>query len=123
MNGLTDMAKSDEEAEKDRSPLMMSENKYPYGLRISLSQDDLEKLGVDHGDFEIGDVFPLDILAKVVSKSANETEGGEENCCVSLQITHIGAEEQEEELDEEEEAEEDDDEPPLERHGYLRYEK
>ena len=119
MNGMTDMAKSEEDVAKDSSPLMMSENKYPYGLRISLSQDDLEKLGVDHADFEIGDVFPLDILAKVVSKSANETEGGEENCCVSLQITHISAEE--EETDEEEEAE--DDEPSLEKHGYLRYGK
>lgn len=121
MNGLTDMAKSEEEVAKDSSPLMMPENKYPYGLRISLSQDDLEKLGIDHEDFEIGDVFPLDILAKVVGKNANEAEGGEANCCVSLQITHIGAEE--EETAEEEEAEEHEEEPSLERHGYLRYGK
>lgn len=118
MNGLTDMAKSEEEASKDSSPLMMSENKYPYGLRISLSQDDLEKLGVDLADFEIGDVFPLDILAKVVGKNANETEGGEANCCVSLQITHIGAEEESETLEEDVEEES---EPSLEKHGYLRY--
>lgn len=117
MNGLTDMAKSEEEVAKDSSPLMMSENKYPYGLRISLSQDELEKLGVDESDFAIGDVFPLDILAKVVGKNANETEGGEANCCVSLQITHIGAE-----IDEtcEEEEAEDNAEPSLKKHGYQR---
>lgn len=119
MKNLTDMSKSEDE--KDMSPLMMSESKYPYGLRISLNHDDLDKLDVDHEDFEIGDVFPLDILVKVVGKNANEMEGGDANCCVSLQITHIGAEE--EPTEEEEEAEEDEQtsEPSLEKHGYLRY--
>lgn len=116
MNGLTDMARTDED--KDASPLVVSECKYPYGLQISLDQGSLEKLGVDLNDFEIGDIYPLDILVKVVGKNANESEGGEARACVSLQITHIGAEE---ELAGEEEVE--DDEPSLERHGYLRYGK
>lgn len=108
--GLVDMARSGGE-HKEPSPLV-EQDKYPYGLRINLTQDELEKLGVDHSDWEIGDVFPLDVLAKVVSKSANESEGGEANCSICLQLTHIGAEE---------ESEHEEDDQPLAKHGYLRY--
>ncbi len=110
MSSLVDMARSS--AEPAQTSALVEQDKYPYGLRINLSTEELEKLGVDHSDWEIGDVFPLDILAKVVAKSANESEGGEANCNVSLQITHIGAEEEKEELEEEQ---------PLAKHGYLKY--
>lgn len=124
--GLVDMAKS--ETSPEATPLMPEENKYPYGLRINLDQDDLEKLKVDHSDWEIGDVFPLDILVKIVSKSSDESETGGERYSVSLQITHIGAEENE--LEEQNEEDHDsgyspepkDYNPALKKHGYLRYE-
>ncbi len=106
VGGLIDMARS--ESEQTEAMPLAKEDKYPYGLRINLGTEELERLGVDHSDWEIGDVFPLDILAKVVSKSANETEGGHANCNISLQITHIGAEEEEPE-----------EEQPLKKHGYL----
>lgn len=106
---MVDMSRSEDDVEKYASPLM--ESKYPYGLQISLNEDSLDKLGVDISDWEIGDVFPLDILAKVVSKSANETEGGKSCCNISLQITHIGGEEAEQE---------DGDETSLAKHGYNR---
>lgn len=118
MAGLIDMAKSD--AAQETTPLMPQENKYPYGLQINLDDESLAKLNVDISDWEIGDVFPLDILVKLVSKSCNESEGGGQKCSVSLQITHIGAEEHEDVAEEAEEyggAEE----PSLANHGYLRY--
>lgn len=123
--GLVDMAKS--ETSPEATPLMPEENKYPYGLRLNLDQDDLEKLNVDHSDWEIGDVFPLDILVKIVSKSSDESETGGQRCSVSLQITHIGAEEHESEDGEEEHEsgyspEHEDYNPALKKHGYLRYE-
>ena len=116
-SGLTDMAR--DESEKDATPLMPQENKYPYGLQFSLEESDLEKLDVDHTDFKVGDSFPLDILAKIVSISSNESEGGQSNCCVRFQITHIEGEEHEDTIEEAEEHEEE--EPSLEKHGYLRY--
>ena len=106
---LIDMARSPGEKTEQTSALV-EQDKYPYGCRISLGTEELNKLGVDHSDWEIGDVFPLDVLAKVVSKSSNESEGGEPNCNVCLQLTHIGAEEEPEEDDQ-----------PLAKHGYLRY--
>lgn len=117
LNGLTDMAKTEDESEKDTSPLMQ-DNKYPYGLRICLTQDELEKLGVDHSDWEIGATFHLHAFAKVTSISENEVAGGEKTCSVSLQITHLAGESEDAE---DEEEEEEDDEPSLEKHGYLRY--
>src|ERR1700735_5563037 len=119
MGGLVDMAKT--ESQEMATPLMPEPEKYPYGLRISLDHDDLEELKVDHSDWEIGDVFPLDVIAKVVSKSSNETEGGSPNCSVSLQITHIGAEEHEEDQEEAEEEggyhKDEEEKPSLKNHG------
>ena len=117
-NGLIDMAKSGEEAAA--TPLMPQENKYPYGLQITLTQDELEKLGVDHSDWEVGATFHLHAFAKVTSISENEREGGEKTCCVGLQITHLQGESEDAE-DEEEGAEEYEDKLDLKPHGYLRY--
>jgi len=114
---LKDMARIEED--KDISPLTsVSDDIYPYGLRISLTEAELEKLGVDHSDWEIGDTFHLHGLAKVVSISQNASED-HESVCVSLQFTHLAGPESEDEEDAEEEAE--DDEPSLEKHGYLRH--
>jgi hypothetical protein len=110
MSALVDMARSGG-GQKEPSPLV-EQDKYPYGCRIHLEEEELERLGVDETDWEIGDVFPLDVLAKVVSKSANESEGGKAHRSVCLQLTHIGAEE---------EPEHDEEEQPLAKHGYLQY--
>lgn len=117
-NGLIDMAR--DEGEKDSSPLMPSENKYPYGLRITLTHEELEKLDVDHSDWEVGETFHIHALAKVVGKSADEREGGEPSCSIQLQLTHLAGESEDAENEEEEHK---DEEPSLEKHGYLRYGK
>ena len=115
MHGLTDMAK--EEGDAQASPLMPQDNKYPYGLRITLTHEELEKLDVDHTDWEMGETFHIHALAKVVSKSANEREGGEASCSVELQLTHLAGESE----DAENKEEEHEDGPDLKPHGYLRY--
>lgn len=70
--------------------------RYPYGLSLSLCQDELEKLDIDKADIGVGDMLHLHCLAKVTSVSSNETEDGE-NCRVELQVTHIAAESEDEE--------------------------
>lgn len=116
---MIDMAKTPEEIEEDSSPVLTGEQeKYPYGLRIYLTHDELEKLGVDYSDWEIGETFHLFAFAKVTSISKNSTVDGE-NCNISLQITHLAGESEDAENQEYEEAESD--EPPLDKHGYLRY--
>jgi len=113
---LTDMARDAEEL-KDASPMAPEPDKYPWGLRITLDQDSLEKLGVDHSDWEVGAVFHLMALAKVTSISSHDGPNGQ-RCDVGLQITHLAGPENEEK--EEEEGEEDE-EPDLSQHGYHRY--
>lgn len=70
--------------------------KYPHGLAICLNTETLEKLGVDHEDWEFGDLFDLRCMAKVTSVSEQETEGGKD-CRIELQIVMMGAESEDDE--------------------------
>lgn len=97
LNKLVDMRKTPEEKMEDMMP-MGTVNEYPYGLCIRLTQDELDKLDVDHADWEIGDIFDLRAMARVTSVSENETEAGKK-CCVELQIVMLGAESESEELE------------------------
>jgi len=123
MAKLKDMAKTPEDLTKNVSvnPTLLGQDKYPYNLRICLTHEEIEKLGADHSDWEIGDIFHLHALAKVISVSENETAEGKE-CRVELQITHLAGPESEDEEDEEEEHEEDEEESH-ERSRHLNYDE
>lgn len=102
MRGMTDMALSPAEAQEKFQPVNPNEMpKYPWGLSLRLSQDELDKLNVDHGDWEVGDIFHLHALGRITSISSNETEGGEK-CNVEIQITHLAGESEDAENEEEE---------------------
>lgn len=118
MAGLIDMARDGEDAMA--SPLMPEENKYPYGLQICLTQHELEKLGVDHSDWEVGATFHLHALAKVTSLSENETENNGKTCDVRLQITHLAGESEDAENEEYDQEFEDGSKLASEG-GYLKY--
>lgn len=68
---------------------------YPYGLCLSLTQDELDKLDIE-GGCSVGDMIHLCAIAKVTSYNENETEtaSGEKkkSCRVELQITHLATE-------------------------------
>lgn len=115
---FTDMALDDEDRKEmgfTTTPgIASSDNmpKYPWGLSIRLTQHEIEKLGIDKDDWEVGDVFHLHALAKVTSISEHETEGSK-NCCVELQITHLAGESEDaenEEADDQEEKPDEDEE-------------
>ena len=115
---LTDMARTEEELQEQSTPLG-EVNKYPYGLSICLTEVELEKLGVDHEDWEVGGVLHLHALARITSISKNETEHGEK-CRVELQLTHLDGESEDEEDKEYYSKERDEDYQPLAAHGYYR---
>ncbi len=102
MGKFVDMAKDDAQIAKETMPsLGMSRsevNRYPYGLSISLDQDDLDKLGMD-ADCAAGDMLHLHALAKVSSVSTNDTESGM-RCRIELQITHLEVEDEDAENEE-----------------------
>lgn len=79
----------DDEDKLDLPPVMNMKPDYPYGLRISLSHTELEKLGLDHPD--IGDVIDLRCFAVVTSVSQSEGSEGH-TCRVELQIQKMAVE-------------------------------
>lgn len=90
---MTDMSLSSKEALEYSAP---SPPRYPYGLGISLCEEELEKLDLTDMELEPGDMIHLHCMATVTSVSKNANQDGE-HCRVELQITHIAAEDEEEE--------------------------
>ena len=113
--GLTDMARDVKPEISESGLAAPMPNKYPYGLQISLTEEELEKLDVDHSDWKVGETFHLHAFAKVTSISENQREGGEKCCCVGLQITHLAGE-----SENSEDKEYDEEDEPLAKHGYTR---
>lgn len=101
---MTDMAKTPEEVKEETAGMsapMVSPaniNRYPYGLCISLTEEELDKLGLEP-TCEVGDMLHLHALAKVTSVSQNETEAGT-RCRIELQITQLEVESEDEENEE-----------------------
>jgi len=99
---MQDMGKTPDEAKEDMGPLDVPSvtNRYPYGLCISLDEDQLKKLDLEKPD--VGDMIHLFAMARVTSVSENEKSDGSKCCRVELQITHLGLEDENDEGAEEE---------------------
>lgn len=102
---MIDMAMTPEQRQETAPVACGQENGpiYPWGLCLRFDNAVLEKLKVDISDWEVGDLFHLFCMAKVTSKSENDTTDGKK-CCVELQIVAIGAESEDKENEEVEEA-------------------
>lgn len=88
---MVDMALPAEEAKEDCMPCPMPDNggpRYPYNLCICLTDNELDKLGLD-ASCDVGDTIRFNAEAKVTSVSCNETQDGKCNR-VELQITALG---------------------------------
>lgn len=91
LDKLVDMRLSAEDKTQEAMPF--DHREYPYGLCLSLTEKELEKLDVPADEFKIGDVVDLRALAKVTSVSEHESEHGK--CCrVELQVIMLGAEDE-----------------------------
>lgn len=97
---MTDMSLGSKEAQEMYFPTPADQPKYPYGLCISLCDNELEKLEIDFDDACVGDLVHLHAMAMITSKSCNETEGGGPKCRIELQITHLSGESESDEDDE-----------------------
>lgn len=67
---------------------------YPYGLRLSLDNAALEKLGIEMP--EVGDKMKMLAQVEVVGTSAYDAKEGGKRLSVELQITDMGIKEMEE---------------------------
>lgn len=97
---MADMEMDDEDQLDAMLPIAMPERaRYPYGLRICLTEKEFEKLGLDPRDAVVGGICHGHFLARVTSVSANETEGGDNCCRIELQIEDLAIESEDEEND------------------------
>jgi hypothetical protein len=91
---MVDMKRTPAEVKTDM-PCTADQPSYPYGLCLSLGQDELDKLGFAKGDLAVSDMVHLHCLASVTSVSEHDNINSGPSCRVELQITHISAVENE----------------------------
>lgn len=93
MMALVDMKHTPEDIKEEKaeyaSPPIYTPPAYPYGLCISLGEDELEKLGLGSCECSPGDGLQFIAMAKVTSASKREMSDGKTDSRVELQITHI----------------------------------
>lgn len=91
--------KIDKEAKKKMmEPIPSDVPEYPWGLRLELNNESLEKLGLEKLP-KVGTSVKLYAKVDVVSVSAYEQAKGEKNKNLSLQITDLCLESGEKEED------------------------
>lgn len=88
---MKDLKISKKEA-KEKSEAMQvigssDQERYPYGLRLDLNNDTLDKLGMTKLP-SVGTVLTFEVKSKVIGSRQSATEGSE-NRSIELQITHI----------------------------------
>ncbi len=77
------------ERKKEMSkPISSGDDEYPYGTRIRLEKDEMDKIGIK--DAKPGDHYEIHGHAKVMHAHQSADEHGE-NRHVELHITHLGA--------------------------------
>lgn len=94
---LTDMRITPAEAMDFSCPSPLDSPLYPYGLCISLCQDELDKLSIDYDDMCVGDIVHIHALGMITSKSCSERQNGEPSERVEVQLTHMAGESEDEE--------------------------
>jgi ribosome assembly protein YihI (activator of Der GTPase) len=100
MRKMVSMARSAEEKARSMMPPSMGDMPdFPYGLAISLNEDDLEKLDLD-ADCEVGDMIDLRAFGRVTSVSKTEVDG-KSRCRVEIQIEQLGIEDEDQEDEDE----------------------
>ena len=101
MHAMTDMELDDEDQMDACVPVDCPKPKYPYGLRICLTESEMQKLGIEASDAFVGGIVHLHALAKITSVSCNEMETGTgesvENSRIELQICAMAVESEDEE--------------------------
>lgn len=78
---------------------------YPYGLRITLTEKEMEKLGLDPSCAVVDGMVHLFAMARITSVSCDKRMDGEERHRCELQIEQLAVESEDEENEEDDEAE------------------
>lgn len=92
---LTSMKVKKQDAEKMPAAIgpMDSGEQYPYGLRIRLENEQLDKLGIKELP-AVGEYVSIEAECCVISTAQNDRNGGEPRRTLELQIEKIGCDEE-----------------------------
>jgi len=119
MSDMVNMEMSEKEKEKsiptsiEGKPEKAKGPQYPYGLKLDLDNESLDKMDIDLSEFDVGDNAMIMAKVKVSSKSIDKYDyDTKERKRISLQITHLCLEQGEEDEDEGEMDWEDDEKEP-----------
>jgi hypothetical protein len=82
---LVEMKRSKAAKKKDAEGPSIGGDDYPYGLRVNLDHESLQKLGIDKLP-SVGDKMHLHAHAHVVSAEERSSEGGKKHRSVSLEL-------------------------------------
>lgn len=88
MSSLINMQQSAEEVKEYTEPSVADAPKYPWGLCITLNDDSLEKLGVKVLP-SVGTTLTLVAKVEVTGTRDTQTQGGESQQSMDLQITDM----------------------------------
>ena len=102
---MVDMSVTPKDTDKSPETDPSDAPRYPYGLCICLTQDELDKLNLKADDVEIGDTIHLFAFAKVTSKSSTDHEDFGKSSRVELQITQIASEDEDTENEDDDKSE------------------
>jgi hypothetical protein len=98
---MVSMELTDEEKLDTVCPVPMpSKPDYPYGLKITLTHAELEKLGCDIDDACIDGIFHLHGLARITALNKDKDAYGKETCRVEAQIESLSIEDEDDENEE-----------------------
>jgi len=94
---MTDMKMSKKESKKDTEPAKMDMPEYPYGLKISLNTESLDKLGIKKLK-AVGDYCKISGVGKVERVSESSDSYEEDHRDMSIQITKLSLEDYDEDM-------------------------
>lgn len=70
--------------------VQMDEEKYPYGWRIHMNKEEIEKLGLDINKLDIGQKSTMKANIEIIGLSANKGQRPEDSHkTIELQITDV----------------------------------
>lgn len=94
-SSMTDMELSDEDKIDMTEPVMRMTPDYPWGLRICLTERELEKLDLNDEMPDLGDYIHIMAFARVTSVSCSDDQCKR----IELQIEKLGVEDENREDD------------------------
>ena len=104
MRHMVDMELDDEDKLDLSAAIPALKPEYPYGLKISLTEKEFEKLGLDHSVAEVDGIIHGHFMGRITSVSHEQRQ--EKECCrVEIQIESLEIESEDEENEEHEEEE------------------